>query len=230
MMPSAMHHPGVDLSIHDVMPETLVAVQSLIDAIQPLGWPPPVLLVVPGRDWDADGLAQLQYWQAQGHELAGHGWFHRISGYGGLKHRLHAAFISRQVAEHLSLDDNAILALMQRCHAWFAQQGLNTPKRYVPPAWALGSVAKARLGEQPFAEVETLRGIVDIASGEWRHHALLGYEAGNPMQTYALRLSNALNRQRARRAGLRIGLHPYDAQLPLADALWQDLRRFSPQR
>ena len=223
-----MHRPSVELSIHDVMPNRLTAVQSLIDQSHALGWPPPLLLVVPGLDWDAAGIRQLHRWQAEGHELAGHGWFHRISGYGGLKHRLHAAFLSRQVAEHLSLNANAIIALMQRCYAWFGEQDLATPTRYVPPAWALGPVSIKDLKQQPFAEVETLRGIIHVASGQWSHGALLGYEAGNRLQHFALRVSNAVNRQRAQRTGLRIGLHPDDAQLPLADALWADLRRFSP--
>lgn len=224
-----MHRPRVELSIHDVMPGRLKAVQSLIDQSCALGWRPPLLLVVPGLDWDRAGLNQLHRWQAQGHELAGHGWFHRINGYGGLKHRLHAALISRQVAEHLSLKADGIIALMQRCFAWFGEHDLNPPVRYVPPAWALGPLSIARLRQQPFAEVETLRGIITLASGQWSHGALLGYEAGNRFQQYALSVSNAINRQRAQRTGLRIGLHPDDAQHPLADSLWRDLKRFSPQ-
>ena len=225
-----MDRPSIELSIHDVMPSRLTAVQSLIDQTQRLGWPPPLLLVVPGLGWDTAGINQLQRWQTNGHELAGHGWFHRISAYGGLKHRLHAALISRQAAEHLSLRADAIIALMQRCYAWFGEHDLATPTRYVPPAWALGPISIRRLGEQPFAEVETLRGIINIATGRWSHGALLGYEAGNRLQRYALSVSNALNRQHARRAGLRIGLHPDDAQLPLADWLWHDLTYFSPLR
>lgn len=221
--------PAVHLSIHDVMPETLSRVEALIDTTTRAGWPPPVLLVVPDAGWDAQGIQKLRDWQARGHELAGHGWQHQISGYGGLWHRIHAALISRDVAEHLSLDAEGILNLMQRSFAWFGEQGLTRPSLYVPPAWALGSLPRHRLDEQPFEQVETLRGIYSVSEGIWRYRALLGYEAGNGFQRLALELSNALNRKRAPRAGLRIGLHPYDASLPLADALVTDLNRFRPQ-
>ncbi len=219
----------VHLSIHDVMPTTLARVGSLIALCKACGWPPPVLLVVPGADWDVGGIATLRQWQADGHELAGHGWHHRIERYGGAWHRLHGALISRDVAEHLALDAEGILSLMRRCHAWFEAQGLVPGELYVPPAWALGALPRARLNEQPFGSVETLQGIYTVASGRWHHRALLGYEAGNRFQYRALQISNALNRLRAPQAGLRIGLHPQDAQLPLAGAMRRDLRRFSPR-
>jgi len=197
-----MTRPAVCLSIHDVMPETLAPVAALIARCRGHGWPPPTLLVVPGRDWDRAGIAQLQRWQADGHRLAGHGWRHAIDGFGGIKHRLHSALISRRVAEHLSLDAEGILALMGRCHDWFAQQGLTADGLYVPPAWALGAVPLRRLNEQPFSAVETLRGIYSCADGRWRYRGLLGYEAGNRFQKAALQISNAVNRRRAPAAGL----------------------------
>ena len=49
------------------------------------------------------------------------------------------------------------------------------------------------------------------------------------LQKAALQVSNAVNRRRAPAAGLRIGLHPHDAQLPLAGAMDRDLARFSPR-
>ena len=224
-----MSAPDVHLSIHDVMPDTLAQVRSLIDLCHACGWPPAVLLVVPGAGWDDEGIETLRRWQADGHELAGHGWRHRIERYGGLWHRLHGAFISRDVAEHLALETEGILALMRECHAWFEARDLAPPALYVPPAWALGALPRARLGEQPFACVETMRGIYSVASGRWCYRALLGYEAGNGLQHRALQISNAVNRARASRAGLRIGLHPRDAQLPLAGAMRRDLVRFSPR-
>ncbi len=53
-------------------------------------------------------------------------------------HRLHAALISRDVAEHLSRPAHELVALVHRCHGWFAAHGLPAPTLYVPPAWALG--------------------------------------------------------------------------------------------
>ncbi|AGY91490.1 hypothetical protein SPICUR_02380 [Spiribacter curvatus] len=224
-----MSRPDVHLSIHDVMPSTLGAVRTLIDRCRAHGWPPPVLLIVPGLEWDCEGLAQLHRWQADGHPLAGHGWRHGIRTFGGLWHRLHGALISRRVAEHLCLDADGILALMRRCHEWFGTQGLTPNGLYVPPAWALGAVPRRRLNEQPFSSVETIRGIYSLADQRWHYRALLGYEAGNGFQQRMLSVSNALNRRRPPAAGLRIGLHPHDAQLPLANAMERDLARFSPR-
>ncbi|MEX0386650.1 polysaccharide deacetylase family protein [Spiribacter onubensis] len=224
-----MSRAAVHLSIHDVMPDTLPQVEALIELCHDCGWPPPVLLVVPGAGWDHDGIETLRRWQDDGHELAGHGWRHRITRYGGLWHRLHGAFISRDVAEHLALDAEGILTLMRDCHDWFGARGLASPTLYVPPAWALGAVPRARLDEQPFDSIETMRGIYSVTSGRWRYRALLGYEAGNGLQYRALQVSNAVNRARAPRAGVRIGLHPRDAQLPLAGAMRRDLVRFSPR-
>lgn len=218
------------LSIHDVMPETLHQVRALIAECQASGWPPATLLVVPGRQWTPAGIAQLHEWQADGHPIAGYGWVHGITAYGGLKHRIHGALISRRVAEHLCLDAEGILALMRRCYAWLFVQGLHRTSLYVPPAWALGHLPLHRLAEQPFPRVETLRGIIDVSTGRWQARALLGYEARNAFQHRALRLSNALNRLRAPFAGLRIGLHPRDLTLSLANDLRADLWRFSPAR
>ena len=107
------------LSVHDVMPHTLDRVRALLGGPLsrfPAGHVP--LLVVPGREWNEADLAQLRDWQAAGHPLAGHGWMHRVERYGGWRHRVHAALISRDVAEHLALEAEGILDLMCRCHAW----------------------------------------------------------------------------------------------------------------
>lgn len=210
------------------MPHTLTAVAQLIKVCTKAGWPPPVLLVVPGQPWSRSDLAQLKAWESAGHELAGHGWFHQIDAYGGLFHRLHGALISQQVAEHLCLDTEQILALMQRCHAWFIDQALSPPRRYVPPAWALGDLPRYRLKEQPFLQIETLRGVYDLSNQRWQHRALLGYEARNSLQHNLLTISNAINRARARWTGLRVGLHPNDLNLTLSASLQSDLHRFSP--
>lgn len=220
---------NIMLSIHDVMPRHLTAVSQLIEKTRALGWPPATLLVVPHADWSAEQIGQLKSWSAQGHPLAGHGWTHHVEQFGGWWHRLHSALISRDVAEHLALDANGILALMRRCHGWFADQGLPAPTLYVPPAWALGNLPTRRLTEQPFEAVETLRGILTIKTGRRDYRALLGYEADNALRALALRTSNAANRRWAASQGLRIGLHPPDADLLLAADLWNDLTRFSPR-
>lgn len=226
-MPEATDPLTGSVSIHDVMPETLEPVAGLLALAQRAGWARVTLLVVPGLDWDATGIARLRRWQAEGHRLAGHGWRHQAETLRGLRHRLHSRLLSRQVAEHLALDAEGILALMRRCHAWFPAQGLAAPTLYVPPAWALGPLPASRLAAQPFRRVETLAGIRNARNGRLRVSPLLGYEADSRRRIAALRGSNALARGLARWRQPRLALHPFDGHLPLARDLVADLYRFA---
>lgn len=224
--------PGVKrvralVSVHDVMPETLVRVQHILGLCAAINPGPVTLLVVPGRAWDASGIARLHAWQAQGHRLAGHGWGHRVEHYGGLGHRLHGLLISRRVAEHLALDADGIARLIRRCHAWFADQGLGSPDLYVPPAWALGSIPPRNLARLPFTRYEVLTGVREAASARLRPLPLLGYEADTPARAPLIRLWNGLNRRLAKGQGrLRIAIHPRDPELALGSDLARDLRRY----
>ena len=124
--------------MHDVMPETLSLVEDFLAFCSTHAIPPMTLLVVPGCDWRDEQLDRLRDLAGLGHELAAHGWLHRVGTPQSLYHRLHSTLLSRNVAEHLALDGESILALMRRSHAWFAEHDLPAPSLYVPPAWALG--------------------------------------------------------------------------------------------
>jgi predicted deacetylase len=227
----ARRHPAL-LSIHDVMPETLARVRRLRDLCIHAGPGVPSLLVVPGRNWDRDGIATLRDWQQEGSELIAHGWHHHTRPR-RLFHRVHAALLSRNVAEHLDLDRQDIVSLMQRSHDWFPGAGLEAPSTYIPPAWALGLPAD-RLRELPYRCIEVLRGIILVSDESVRHRRLplLGFEADTPLRAHVLRAWNRRQLLRARREAtpLRISIHPHDDELMLADDLrsllgqsWQTL-------
>ncbi len=220
-MQAEHHEMRALLSIHDVMPETLERVEAILDFCARQGIPPLTLLVVPGRDWQPAALARLHELAERGHTLAAHGWHHRIPRFGGLYHRLHAAVISRNVAEHLALDPEDVLALMQRSHQWFIDHGLPAPSLYVPPAWALGRLPADGLERLPYRQIEVTRGLLEVATGRLHPLPLVGFEADTPTRALALRTFNAVQRRRARhgRRPLRIGIHPDDFQLGLADSL-----------
>jgi predicted deacetylase len=209
------------LSIHDVMPETLPAVASLREEILRAGLRAPALLVVPGRSWKPEDLETLRQWALAGSELIGHGWLHHTCPR-SLKHRLHALLLSRNVAEHLALSPGGISDLMQRCADWFTAQNLPRPSAYVPPAWALGMSPRALAG-LPFEQVETLRGVHVLSAGRrgFMPMPLLGFEADTVLRAAVLRRWNTRQWDRARRLSqpLRIGLHPHDGTLLLADQL-----------
>lgn len=214
------------VSIHDVMPETLSAVQRCLDACHEQDLYKVYLLVVPGRQWQPAQLQTLRRWLADGCEVVGHGWLHHCPRISSPYHRLHSALISRNVAEHLTLDGDGILQLMQRCHAWFGEHELPTPSLYVPPAWALGRIDDRALAQSGFDHVETIKGIRDVHTGQWRLGLLLGYEADDALRQRVLGVWNRATRRLAA-AGqpLRIGIHPHDPDLRLADELLDDLSR-----
>jgi len=164
------------VSIHDVTPATLDRVERLLGLCHEHGITATTLLVVPGHDWPLNAIARLHKWQAEGHELAAHGWSHRAPAPRTLYHRLHAAALSRRSGEHLSRSPEALCARMQRSHAWFAAQGLQRPTLYVPPAWALRALGPAELARLPYAGIETLSGVYDTARERLVRLPLVGYE------------------------------------------------------
>lgn len=211
------------VSIHDVMPETRERVANLLRTM-PETIPPEriVLLVVPGRDWSGADLDWLRSLQQQGYELAGHGWFHRCGRPRTLYHHLHSLLLSRDAAEHLSLDADAIVELIRANRHWFGQQGLHAPELYVPPAWAPGPVPRATLRQLPFRYYETLTGVYDAERDQFRRLPVMGFEADTPARARGLRLINAVQLGLARwwRRPVRVAIHPFDAELYLA----RDLR------
>ncbi len=213
------------VSIHDVMPETLAEVSQLRDLCLAEGLTPITLLVVPGRQWETAQISLLREWADQGAELAGHGWHHSCQSIHGWKHRLHSQFLSRNVAEHLSLAPRIIVELLAKCRAWFVHQRLPVPRLYVPPAWALGRLSTRDILEQPFAMIETFSGVTH-QSGNRRRLPLVGFEADSLLRAPVLKAFNACGRALwSSTRPLRIGMHPFDHKLRLR----HDLKRLLSQ-
>ena len=216
------------VSVHDVMPETLPQVERILSLLDAEGITPVTLLVVPGVGWSTEGIERLQRFRAMGCELAGHGWIHRVERITGLAHYVHSRLISRNVAEHLALDRPGIHRLIARCHAWFVDQGLGAPALYCPPAWAMGPVPRSMLASLPFTRYEFFSGVLSAQTGRMHPVPLTGYEADTALRTVVIRAWNRLNRRRAARRGwIRVGIHPDDLDLRLAEDLRRDLRRYS---
>lgn len=215
------------ISVHDVCPHTIGRVERILDGLWAGGHRRVTLLVVPGHGWDAAGIRRLVAWQQAGLELAAHGWNHRVDRVRGPYHRLHAALISRDAAEHLALDAGGIAALMQRAHDWFTAHGLDAPRTYVPPAWALGAIDRDRLRHLPYTRIEVTRGIIDTATGRLHPLPLMGFEADTAARAAFLRGWNHVQMHIARWSGcpLRIGIHPHDPELRLGMSLHRMLER-----
>ena len=213
------------VSIHDVMPQTLSLVNELLEECRTGGVDHITLLVVPGLEWTVEQLDELRRWQAAGHELAGHGWVHRIGSIRSLYHWLHSRLLSRDVAEHLSLSPTEVVALINRCAGWFVERELGIPKLYVPPAWAVGALPLAARKQLGFSMLETLTGVSLLRQDRSLQLPLVGFEADTAFRSFFLRRWNAWTIHRARAGGkpLRISLHPHDHRLRLADELRRTL-------
>ncbi len=213
------------VSIHDVMPETLARVRNIIRFLEFRGVHRMTLLVVPGKDWTPAQIYELFRFQQKGLELAGHGWKHRVHRIRGIRHRLHGKVISRNEAEHLSLSEAEITAIMHRCYGWFITAGLSAPSLYVPPAWAMGRLRRGCWHTLPFDLYEAQSGLYEAASG--RHYPLpvLGYMADTRLRLVSLKLLNIANR-RLPLAPTRIAIHPNDLYLPLQADLARHLQHF----
>ena len=219
------------ISIHDVMPETFGNVLKLIQWLKERGIPPCTLLIVPGKNWQADQIEQLREFLNQGYSLAAHGWLHKTKPK-RFFHKLHAFILSRDVAEHLDLNSHAIINLMKRSHKWFLDNNLGSPSLYVPPAWALGFVKHSDLKDTPFKQVETTRGVIALEKDKAPKLKCLpvsGYEADTMLRKTFLNLWNQLQENHARfhNDPLRISIHPNDLELKIADQLNAQVRRMN---
>ena len=208
------------------MPATLDRTQQILGYLEGVGIRTVTLLIVPDSGWNVRELDILRELIGIGAELAGHGWRHQVDRIRGLKHRLHSALISRDVAEHLALDRAGAIALMQRCHAWFGEHDLPSPRLYVPPAWAMGNVPTAELDRLPYAGYEYVGGVYYPELQQHVGIPMVGYEADTAFRALVCRAWNAANRASAGyRRPLRIAIHPRDFELRLA----ADLRKLLDQ-
>lgn len=209
------------LSIHDIMPENFDKVLKLLEYLKENKIKSATCLVVPGCSWSGKQIEQLKYFQKNGFDLAGHGWHHRVYHKKNLYHRLHSLLISRNVAEHLSIDSEDIYNLMLNCSHWFDQNNLKTPYTYVPPAWAMGNIDWGDLLSLPYNCYETFTGLYH--KGEFYRLPLVGYEVDNLFRIIVVKISNFLNESFSSIMDkpLRVSIHPNDFELGLN----KDLRK-----
>ncbi len=207
------------VSIHDVMPATLDALGRSIRLVRQFSGKNVCLLVVPGPDWHPEQIELLKKWQDDGFEIVGHGWQHRAPSIRTVKHKLHSAFISGNVAEHLSLETEQIQRLINDSFNWFDRNGF-WPQLYVPPAWAMGKISRSKLKELPFQYYEFLSGLFDKKTEKFVKCPLAGFEADRVWRERFLRCWNWVNQSLGtKNQPVRISIHPYDLQYRMASQI-----------
>ncbi|MBT8146320.1 MAG: polysaccharide deacetylase family protein [Gammaproteobacteria bacterium] len=226
-MTSSNRQLGAIVSVHDVMPDTLADIKVILQKLRTFGVSPVTILVVPGKNWSAEQIDWLKKQQRQGVVIAGHGWQHHVTMRATFYHKLHGLFLSRMVAEHLSLNEKQIGGLINRCYGWFIDQGFEAPPIYVPPAWAMGPIQNKTLDTLPFRMYENFSGVYQAGGNKIVKLPLAGYEADNLLRTSVLAGWNRFNEERAKQTGrpLRITIHPQDLSLGLADQIDAQLGR-----
>ncbi len=213
------------------MPHTFNRVQEIIERLNTQAQENLTLLVVPGCDWEEHQIVELRRLQQSGIILAGHGWQHQAKNISTIYHILHSALISRDAAEHLSLNSSEIFELIENCYQWFIDNNLARPNLYVPPAWVLGRISKKTLKQSSFRYFENTTGFIDSKTGKTIILPLVGFEADTRIRKISLLVSNELNRMLARsKRPLRISIHPNDYELKLAKNISSLLARVTLTR
>jgi len=209
------------------MPETMDKIQYILKWLKERNIPPATILVVPGKNWTEDHLNILKHYANEGHALAAHGWHHHTRPK-KILHRIHSLIISKNVAEHLDLDRQGILEIMNLSRQWFIQNELPTPSLYVPPAWALGTIDKKTLAKTSFRQIEVTRGLIHLSENkkpQFQPLPLTGYEADSPFRVRFLSKWNQFQQSQARVKSLplRISIHPNDLDFPIVNQLEQQI-------
>lgn len=212
------------VSIHDVMPDNINEIDKIIELLKQYEIDKITLLVVPGKDWDNKDIEKLKYYENSGIELAGHGWSHLVKDIRGLYHNIHSKIISRNEAEHLSLEKNEIIKIVKNSYTWFEYFGLNRPKLYVPPAWTIGKIDKKDLVNLGYIFLETGFGVHDLVNNFFYPIPVTGYMADTNLRVKSLKVFNHLNFLLPFEL-IRISIHPLDLNYPLLTDLKRHLRK-----
>jgi predicted deacetylase len=216
------------VSIHDVAPPFESDIDAILARLKALGISRCSLLVVPdyhgtGRiDDNPAWAARLKRWQADGHEIILHGYFHRVEAKGSPD--LQSAFLrnvyTASESEFLELDFAEATSRLRRGMEVFESVGLAT-KGFVAPAWLMGDEAFKAIGKAGFEYTNTLKKIIDLKTGRvcdcwtqvyssraaWRRCVSIGW-------------NELLWQARRREKIVRVSIHPPEIRYPM---LWNHL-------
>jgi hypothetical protein len=221
------------VSLHDVTPAFRPAGADLLRRLRDAGVPRTVLLVVPrwhgGEPFSRDPAfcGWLRDLQAQGHEIALHGYIHRDEQprAGSPWRRWVATVYTASEGEFLSLDRAAAERRIREGLDVFREAGLS-PRGFVAPAWLMSPGAVQAAAALGFSYTTTWSSILPLPAGlplrapvlvastraAWRRAASRAW----------LRLWGALQ---GRADVLRVAFHPADLRHPAVADLLLDVSR-----
>ena len=202
------------VSIHDVSPLTLGAVDAMLADLRAAGAGTVSLLVVPDHhhkapiDRDAGFLAWLRARGCEGHEIVLHGFYHLRESGGGLSKRLITEHYTAGEGEFFDLGYDEARRRLARGREILS--GFDV-KGFIAPAWLLGAEAERAVRDEGFAYTTRLGSVLDLRSGERTDSQSLVYSVRSAWRRGCSLLWNSWLNARLRRNPLvRLGLHPPD--------------------
>jgi len=213
------------VSLHDAHPGSHAAIAEQVAFLGDHGINRSSILVVPEFHHrgtvllDPAFCAAVSAWQAQGHELVLHGYFHDRQE--SPPERLSTLFWTRlytsREAEFLDLPGETARLRLERGRALFASQGWRTTG-FIAPAWLMAEGLPNLLAEMGFAYTNRLREIIPLLPGVNRltHSQSLCYSTRAAWRRTASCIWNKrlFGRLRATEV-IRLSLHPRDLEFPL---------------
>jgi len=216
------------VSLHDVAPSNLRIADKIISGLANCGVSVCSLLVVP--DYHHEGLfsKDLQFvsWlrglEADGHEIAIHGYFHERPR--RAKESLHDKFLTRfytqQEGEFYDLDYEEALSRITKAREEFRASGLK-PRGFVAPAWLLGKEAERAARDAEMEYTTLLHKVCDLRSGGDFAARSIVYSVRRSWRRGLSRICNAaLFRYLEGKPLLRISIHPPDYSHP---TIWRQV-------
>jgi predicted deacetylase len=214
------------VSLHDAHPASRAAIAEQLAFLAGYGVRATSILVVP--DFHHAGLASndavfcdaVSSWQAAGHEIVLHGYFHdRLN---SPRETLGTLFWTRlytsREAEFLDLPADEARVRLRRGREMFAARGWNA-RGFIAPAWLMARDVPGLLEELGFTYTNLLRDIIPLERGV-RHDIIpspsLCYSTRAFWRPFASALWNKKLFGKLRETNLiRLSLHPRDLEFPL---------------
>lgn len=224
-MPGTASPKSLIVSLHDAHPGSRARIAEQVAFLASYGVTRSSILVVPEfhhgapADADAEFRETVSAWQAAGHELVLHGYFHdrRESPRESLANLFWTRLYTNREAEFLDLPREAARERLARGRKLFDSLGWRATG-FVAPAWLMAEGLPNLLAEMGFAYTTRLTEIIPLLPGTNRVMVSqsLCYSTRAAWRRFASAWWNKNLFGRLRETNLiRLSLHPRDLEFPL---------------
>jgi len=221
-------HRALVVSIHDISPHTLPAVERILVELKALGVNECSLLVVADHHRRGHMLDDLQFcsWLqnqiAAGHEAVIHGYFHARDRRpdDSIREKLTTRFYTRDEGEFFDIAGADALRIVSQARSEFRKLGVE-PGGFIAPAWLLSEAGEFALRVLGIEYTTLLTRVNDLVTGKTYRSQSLVWSVRSGWRRFLSRGWNALLFHRLRENRLlRIGIHPTDIEHPV---IWRQI-------